>query len=144
MALRFSSARAKWIEHLAASWEHLSRRPLPTSDGDLRQWLSVVGRTVFADFWRIVAARRAAAGEDRRIGRSIYRAGLRLAFSRVPLEIGDLALDGNDLIQMGVPKGPKIREILAKMLDAVLENPALNTPDHLRAMVGATIAAWEG
>jgi tRNA nucleotidyltransferase (CCA-adding enzyme) len=140
MALRFSTARSKWIAHLAEAWQRVSGWPLPTSDRDVRRWVSIVGRTQFGDFWRIVAARFAATGEDPSRTRAIYRAGLRVAFSNVPLEIGDLALDGNDLIQLGVPKGPQIREILARMLDAVLENPLLNTTDHLRAL----IAAWGG
>jgi tRNA nucleotidyltransferase (CCA-adding enzyme) len=140
MALRFSTSRAKWIAHLAESWHEVGGSRLPASDRDLRRWISIVGRTQFGDFWRIAAARLAAMGEDRSRARAIYRAGLRVAFSNAPLEIGDLALDGNDLIQLGVPKGPRIREILAKMLDAVLENPSLNTTEDLRAL----IAAWGG
>lgn len=130
MALRFSTARAKWIAHLAESWAQNA-----DSVSQIRRLVSSVGRTQFADYWRIVAARQAAVGQDRRIGREIYKAGLRVAYSNVPLEIGDLALNGDDLIQIGVPKGPQIREILTTMLDAVLENPTLNTRDHLRELL---------
>ena len=42
-----------------------------------------------------------------------------------------------DLIQMGIPKGPKIREILNTMLDAVLSDPSVNTPERLRELIGA-------
>jgi tRNA nucleotidyltransferase (CCA-adding enzyme) len=127
-ALRFSSARAKWIAHLAESWRQFNKDPSLTP----RRLVSMVGRPEFAYFWRIVAARWAAMGEAPSRARSIYREGLRIAYSDVPLAIGDLALDGNDLIQLGIPKGPQIREILSEMLDAVLQNPSLNTPERLR------------
>jgi tRNA nucleotidyltransferase (CCA-adding enzyme) len=127
-ALRFSTARAKWIAHLAESWQQFSKEPSRTS----RRLVSMVGRTEFPYFWRIVAARWAAMGEAPSRARAIYREGLRTAYSDMPLEIGDLALDGNDLIQLGIPKGPQIRLILEKMLEAVLEDPTLNTADSLR------------
>ena len=140
-ALRFSNTRAKWIAHLATAWSVLGTRPFPNSDTNLRRWISTVGRTQFADFWRILAARRAAAGLDRALMRGIYKRGLRIAYGNVPLDVGDLAVDGNDLIAMGVPKGPRIREIQTTLLDAVLENPALNTPDALRTMVTTLLDA---
>jgi tRNA nucleotidyltransferase (CCA-adding enzyme) len=52
-----------------------------------------------------------------------------------PLEIGDLALGGWELIELGVRPGPRIGEVLRGLLDQVLENPALNTPDQLGALV---------
>jgi tRNA nucleotidyltransferase (CCA-adding enzyme) len=165
MALRFSTARAKWIAHLAESWERIgpvlprgamdaTRASVTPADVDVRRWVSIVGRTQFADFWRIVAARWAAERASPRVDwlapnslfqspppaatvRSLHRRGLRIAYGNVPLEVGDLALDGNDLIQMGIPKGPKIREILNTMLDAVLSDPSVNTPERLRELIGA-------
>jgi tRNA nucleotidyltransferase (CCA-adding enzyme) len=141
VALRFSTARAKWIAHLAQSWQVLNRlRPITASDADVRFWVSTVGRTEFASFWRIATARWTAEERpplDAASLRSIYRRGLRMAYGDVPLAIGDLALDGNDLIQLGIPKGPLIRLILDEMLEAVLEDPSLNTPDHLRAWLAA-------
>jgi tRNA nucleotidyltransferase (CCA-adding enzyme) len=135
-ALRFSTARAKWIAHLAGSWQQVSRDFLDITDIPLRRLVAVVGRTQFADFWRIAAARwTAARTTEGATVRSVYRRGLRIAYGNVPLEVGDLALDGNDLIQMGIPKGPQIRQILNEMLDRVLEDPSQNDPELLGAWV---------
>lgn len=43
-----------------------------------------------------------------------------------PLNIKDLAIDGTDLINIGIPKGKTIGIILNNLLDAVIENPHLN------------------
>lgn len=51
--------------------------------------------------------------------------------SKEPLSIKDLAINGNDLIYLGVPKGILIGLILNKLLDYVLENPNKNTNNAL-------------
>jgi hypothetical protein len=43
----------------------------------------------------------------------------------------DLAIDGNDLIELGFKPGPQLGRILSDLLDAVVEEPALNTRDEL-------------
>jgi hypothetical protein len=62
--------------------------------------------------------------------RSLYRRAVRAAFHD-PVEIGDLAIDGNDLIAAGIPPGPRIRQILETLLDQVLEDPKRNTREYL-------------
>ena len=42
----------------------------------------------------------------------------------------DLAVSGSDLESLGA-KGPRIGQMLAELLDQVLEDPALNTKDRL-------------
>ena len=54
-----------------------------------------------------------------------------------PLGRGDLALDGNDLLALGVPRGPRIGEVLDRLLDRVLQDPSLNTREQLTALVPA-------
>lgn len=55
--------------------------------------------------------------------------------SGVPLGIGDLAVTGEDLMAAGVPKGPAVGQALRKLLDAVLDDPALNNREHLLSLV---------
>jgi tRNA nucleotidyltransferase (CCA-adding enzyme) len=50
-----------------------------------------------------------------------------------PHRLRDLALDGNDLIELGFKPGPRLGRILHELLDAVVEEPALNTRDQLVA-----------
>jgi tRNA nucleotidyltransferase (CCA-adding enzyme) len=50
-----------------------------------------------------------------------------------PLSRSDLAITGNDLLSLGA-SGPRVGEILIRLLDRVLEDPALNTRDTLLAL----------
>ena len=51
------------------------------------------------------------------------------------LTIKDLAINGNDLMKMGYPKGPIMGEILRFLLDKVLEEPELNQKETLIKIV---------
>jgi tRNA nucleotidyltransferase (CCA-adding enzyme) len=64
--------------------------------------------------------------------RSLYRRAARIAL-RDPVETGDLAVDGEDLIKAGIPAGPRVGATLRALLDWVLEDPARNTADRLLA-----------
>ncbi len=48
-----------------------------------------------------------------------------------PHRIRDLAVDGNDLIALGIRPGPQLGRILHELLDAVVDEPELNTRDEL-------------
>jgi len=50
-----------------------------------------------------------------------------------PHRLRELAVDGNDLIELGFRPGPQLGRILNDLLDAVVEEPALNTRDQLLA-----------
>lgn len=51
------------------------------------------------------------------------------------LKVTDLRIDGDDLAAIGVERGPKMGEILNKLLDAVIEDPSLNDKETLEKMV---------
>jgi tRNA nucleotidyltransferase (CCA-adding enzyme) len=48
-----------------------------------------------------------------------------------PHRLRDLALDGNDLIELGFRPGPRLGHTLHELLDAVVDEPELNTRDQL-------------
>jgi poly(A) polymerase/tRNA nucleotidyltransferase (CCA-adding enzyme) len=50
-----------------------------------------------------------------------------------PHRLRDLAVDGNDLIAAGFRPGPQLGRVLHELLDAVVDEPALNTRDQLLA-----------
>jgi tRNA nucleotidyltransferase (CCA-adding enzyme) len=50
-----------------------------------------------------------------------------------PHRLRDLAVDGNDLIAAGFRPGPNLGLLLHELLDAVVDDPALNTRDQLLA-----------
>ena len=47
------------------------------------------------------------------------------------VSLKNLAISGDDLIEIGVPQGRKIGEILSKLLVEVIEEPSHNTHDYL-------------
>jgi tRNA nucleotidyltransferase (CCA-adding enzyme) len=50
-----------------------------------------------------------------------------------PHRLRDLAVDGNDLIDLGFRPGPQLGRVLHELLDAVVDEPALNTREGLLA-----------
>ncbi|MFL5919527.1 MAG: CCA tRNA nucleotidyltransferase [Gaiellaceae bacterium] len=52
-----------------------------------------------------------------------------------PHRLEDLAIDGNDLLQLGYSEGPALGRTLDSLLDAVVEQPSLNTREQLLARV---------
>jgi tRNA nucleotidyltransferase (CCA-adding enzyme) len=137
VALSWSKQRTRWITSLAEAWNMLGPEIESTlamgkpSPAQIRRWVSRVGRLNTDAFWRIAAARWAVTGKfPRELVRSVYGRAVRAAF-RDPVEIGDLAIDGNDLIALGIAPGPRIRQILSMLLDEVLADPSRNTRDYL-------------
>ena len=51
------------------------------------------------------------------------------------VSLKDLAINGNDLIAMGMKPGREIGDTLSRMLDRVLEEPSCNTKEILMGMV---------
>jgi tRNA nucleotidyltransferase (CCA-adding enzyme) len=50
---------------------------------------------------------------------------------RQPHRIGDLAVDGSDLLDLGYSEGPELGRMLESLLDAVIVDPTLNTRQAL-------------
>jgi len=48
-----------------------------------------------------------------------------------PHRLSDLAVDGNDLIELGVAPGPGLGLALQELLEAVVDDPSLNTRERL-------------
>jgi tRNA nucleotidyltransferase (CCA-adding enzyme) len=126
--------------------------PLPeteASDADVRRWLSRVGGERLAAVARLELA-RARAGEGMPgvpeaaavVGAWRRTRGVRA--TAPPLSVSDLALDGRDLMRLGLRPGPLFGRILQGLLERVLEDPALNRRDRLEAEVMAMMGEPEG
>lgn len=140
--LRFSNADIAWITGVLARWRAIEDelrtevRGTSLPSATIRRWVGAVGRTRIRAVLRLASARFAA---ERRSGseapsaagmRALYREAVRTAF-RDPVEIGDLAVDGDDLRKAGIPPGPALGKVLALLLDDVLEEPARNASEWL-------------
>ena len=141
--LRFSNAdvrtMAKLAEHWTALFDAVSTvltESTAPDDAAIRRWAATTGRTQLAAFLRLAegrwAARRAHGGSAPTAARahSVYRRALRIAY-RDPIELPDLAVDGEDLQRDGIARGPALGKILRLLLEWVVEEPARNVRDQL-------------
>ncbi len=104
--------------------------PAGAPDADFRRWLSRAGplRLATLAYLELVEARAAAEGsrgDPTRVVDSWRRARTVMA-DDPPLSVSDLALDGRDLIRLGLKPGPEFGRILDGLLDWVLEDPSRN------------------
>jgi tRNA nucleotidyltransferase/poly(A) polymerase len=141
--LRFSNADTRTLSQLSEYWSALFEpmsatllRDEPPADATIRRWAATTRRTQLAGFLRVAEARWAAmraAGipaPSRESASSVYRRALRIAY-RDPIELADLAVDGEDLQREGIAQGRALGKILRALLDWVVEDPSRNTRDQL-------------
>ena len=147
--LRFSKADGQWIAGLVESWRSMG--PAITSGAgdevtsvDVRRWIAGIGRLNLPAFFRLALARweaarlldaRAQVPAERAVQR-LYRRSLRAALTE-PVDLRDLAIDGDDLRSAGIAPGPGLGKILSSLLDAVIADPELNTRERLLEMARA-------
>jgi tRNA nucleotidyltransferase (CCA-adding enzyme) len=149
-ALRFSNQQIAWIrgvlEHANTIQSATSADASPTAAA-VRRWIARAGRTRIASVMRLVSARFAA---ERQAGfrvpshtalTALYRRVLRSAF-RDPVELSDLAVDGDALRSIGIAEGPEIGWVLHRLLDVVLENPLQNTVENLLRLAGELLQRY--
>jgi tRNA nucleotidyltransferase/poly(A) polymerase len=74
-----------------------------------------------------VARLRLAAGDD---SNTAWLYALEQA-SDAPHRLSDLAIDGGDLHELGLAEGPRVGEVLATLLERVVDDPTLNTRERL-------------
>lgn len=107
------------------------------TDAAVRRFVRRVGRDLLADLFALRSADDVASGvrEPRRGGWSELQRRAAAAVASDPLEAKQLAVTGDDLVtELGLAPGPIVGQLLAKLLEAVLEDPALNTRDRLLAL----------
>ena len=142
-ALRSSKQELQLVSGVIGRWERLGEemtRKLTAAnaptDGDVRRWVAAIGRLQVGPVMRLAAAEWAVAEEHGAAApssgavRDVYRRMLRSAF-RDPVELGALAIDGDDLRRAGIPPGPGLGKILQALLAAVIDDPSKNTTDWL-------------
>jgi tRNA nucleotidyltransferase (CCA-adding enzyme) len=105
------------------------------TDGGVRRVLAGVGRARAADaiaLWRAEAAAGEAGAEA-----LVARAAASLAAGE-PLAAGELAIGGGDVMAaLGIGPGRRIGEVIAAVMERVLDEPGLNTRERLIELVRA-------
>ncbi len=120
------------LQRLKASNQEISRAAAmvsgpPTPDGAdalaTRRWLAAVG-DVSDDLRLLWQVRHGSSWPWETLVGEIRERG-------DPLTRADLAIDGDDLVNIGMEPGPAIGEALERLLTAVVDEPALNTKEQL-------------
>ena len=141
--LRFSKQETAWVSAVVSRWREVGddiAGALMTnervSDARIRAWVATMGRLhvgpvmrLSSAIWTVRRGRGKPYPDERLIGR-LYRRMLTVAF-RDPIELRDLAVDGDDLKRAGLPGGKDLGRVLQALLRRVLEDPSLNRADWL-------------
>ncbi len=137
--LRFPNETRERIVHLVR--EHMFDYRAEWSDAAVRRFVRRVGVEHIADLFDLRMAD--AIGNGRKtpdVGRleALSARVDRLLEAPHALGIADLAVRGADVMAIaGLGPGPEVGAMLERLLDEVLEDPALNTPAALRARIAA-------
>ena len=102
-----------------------------------RRFLCRVGRSAAEDLLLLRRSDRAARGvevpaEDE-ARRGEFERLVREQWG-APVTLGELAIDGGDLLELGYREGPALGRALRDLLDAVVEDPSRNEPGELRSL----------
>ncbi|MFZ2447008.1 MAG: CCA tRNA nucleotidyltransferase [Syntrophobacteraceae bacterium] len=107
------------------------------SDARIRRFIARVGPELLDDFAVLARAERLARGVTDIEGIKTLLARMRQQLELAPpLRMDDLALGGKDIMGLlGIPPGPEVGRVLKELFDHVLEDPGLNTREHLTDIV---------
>ncbi len=96
---------------------------------EVRRLIARVGREMVPSLAGLRQARNQVSGKPDHDVEALLL-GLRDSSNQALTET-ELVIDGQDLLDQGIPPGPRVGRILKALLEAVLDDPALNTRDRL-------------
>jgi len=119
--MRFSNNEIAFVEQIVSALADPA--PAVGDAAAVRRWIAR---------HRAVALEAAGAAPLTRVDRDAFHAAIEATLgSGVPLGLGDLAVNGEDLKKAGLPAGPELGRTLRRLVDLVLEDPARNTRERL-------------
>jgi tRNA nucleotidyltransferase (CCA-adding enzyme) len=141
--LRFPHAMRARIVHLVR--EHMFDYRAEWSDAAVRRFVRRVGPDAIADLFDLRLADSLGNGtrrpDPRRLD-ALAKRVRRVLAAPAAITVHDLAVDGEDVMRaLGLASGPEVGRVLAALLEEVIEEPALNTPERLRARLAELRAA---
>ena len=138
--------------HYALSFGQLFRDALPENETEIRRQMAAYGTEIWFD---VLALRQALAAEGnvfraedaaaagspatRENLAALEKAGRKILRRGDCIAIGMLAVNGQDLMAAGVPKGPEIGRILQALLQEVLADPKRNERGYLLGRLDALL-----
>jgi poly(A) polymerase/tRNA nucleotidyltransferase (CCA-adding enzyme) len=130
--LRLRSPRAEVARVTRLVRQHMFAYTPDWTDAAVRRFVRRVGRDLLADLFALRGADDVASGVvDPPSGwRELERRVAAVADD--PMEPRQLAVSGDDLVaELGIEPGPLVGRLLAGLLDAVVDDPSLNSRDRL-------------
>lgn len=134
--LRYSKTIITRVVHLVR--HHMFDITTEWSDAAVRRFIARVGAVHLDDLFALAQADVASRGDVEAVSRledSRHRIE-RLMAADAAFSRGDLAVDGRDVMQMlDMDPGPGIGGVLDRLLDMVLEDPAMNDRNRLLSVL---------
>ena len=129
-----TSARlCREIEMLTGS--QISTAACKWTDAEVRQYIARVGKELLPDALALASAHERSLRGEQSSPDVFHKLRNRIAFQieqHVPIDIKDLAVNGHDVVQiLQIQSGPAVGDILRRLYQEVLNDPALNDKETL-------------
>ena len=131
LRIKCSNAEINKVVHLIT--HHMFHYTQDFTDAAIRRFISKVGLEHITDLFSIRLADQVGTNNTQHIDRLVeFKKRIEKEVeSQHAFTIKDLNVNGNDLISMGIPKGPVIGIILNELFETVLDDPTCNNKEML-------------
>jgi tRNA nucleotidyltransferase (CCA-adding enzyme) len=135
--LKLSTAERAHLVNLVGN--HMFWYSPEWTDGTVRRFIARVGAPALPDLFALREGdvRARGRGEDPAVELAELRARVAAQLAAAAaLQVGDLAVGGADVMRvLGCPPGRIVGEVLRRLLERVLDDATLNTPERLTALI---------
>ena len=97
----------------------------------VKRMMNKAGADIFILAQKLMIARSKALGTKSDHYERLIKTAQDIISSKEPYRVCDLAVNGKDLMEAGVPSGPEIGSCLEELLEAVIDDPKLNDKEKL-------------
>jgi len=140
--LRYSREESDRVVHLI--YHHMFYYQTEWTDSAVRRFVRLVGLEHIPDLIALRLADMAGNGRksgDRRPLEKLLHRVDEVMTKDAAVTVKDLAIGGRELMELGLAPGPGMGRILRALLERVLDDPGVNTPETLAAAARELIAA---
>ena len=127
--LKFSNAMQEDITVLVRN--HMTRYNSSWTDGAVKRLVNRIGKQRLDMFFEVLWCDRIASeGKPGLEETDLLKERIDAVMDQ-PMTLRDLAVNGNDLYEAGIPRGPEMGRILNALLEMVIDYPTLNNRETL-------------